>query len=282
MTSRHLALQCAFRFFVVSIAPFSLNPWQGCPLSPTLFCLYLEPVLRLLQSKLCPHSGSIHAFIDDILVRATSQNTVLQIFKEPTTTVERYGIHINKVKSELHAYFITPHFTRVNSKGPSLSTLDPLGQPRNHYKYLGVHFFLRLLNLSNCRTSSLPHTFFHNLSPLPLSLMGAVKLTNLQLIPILTHRLLAHISDVRLELLFHIIVSHLWEYELRHNTPDKFMCGPRTLGGAQVVHLPTEMHRNYLNHLLRYLLNEGPSNSCVSVRRALMAAGHQFLSHVGC
>ena len=69
--------------------------------------------------------------------------------------------------------------------------------PRNHCKYLGVHF-----SASPARTQlqdlllSEMLTFFHNLSLLPLTLSEGVKLTNLQLIPILTHRLLAHISEV--------------------------------------------------------------------------------------
>ena len=85
--------------------------WQGCPLSPLLYVLALEPLLRRLRDErarpaLCEISlaGNVHAkistYADDITVFVSSRLDILAVKK----AVERYekveGAKDNFDKSE--------------------------------------------------------------------------------------------------------------------------------------------------------------------------------------
>ena len=67
------------------------------------------------------------------------------------------------------------------------SPCDTHGNPQLFYKYLGTYFFYskqnhNMLSLLNNTIT----TFFNNLAPLPLIHTEIIKLSNLQLLPILT------------------------------------------------------------------------------------------------
>ena len=82
----------------------------------------------------------------------------------------------------------------TSSSGTSLSpTNQKTGQPDKCYKYLGVYIFT-----TNHATQTLAlaksgiRSFFTSLQPLRLTLSEYVLLVNVQLIPILSYRLMAH------------------------------------------------------------------------------------------
>ena len=76
---------------------------------------------------------------------------------------------------------------------PLSTTKQKTGQPHNCYKYLGVYIFTanheaQTLALAQSETRS----FFTTLQPLRLTLSEYILLVNVQLIPILSYRLMAH------------------------------------------------------------------------------------------
>ena len=102
------------------------------------------------------------------------------MFHDFISSVAAYGIQINVSKSELHAYSNAPHFTYVSPNGETLSTLNSLNEPRNHYKYPGVPFFANPSpqQLQDLLLIAEINTFSQNLFLLPLMILEAVKLTN--------------------------------------------------------------------------------------------------------
>ena len=170
---------------------------QGCPMSPILFCLYLNVLLFALPSHVTappsPHESG-HAFVDDLLYRSEDGDRIQQSLHFFDTVARDRGLDLNLSKTKIHALGTAPPRTFTSPSGTPLSTTNQkTGQPHNCYKYLGVYIFTanheaQTLALAKSDIRS----FFTTLQPLRVTLSEYILLVNVQLIPILSYRLMAH------------------------------------------------------------------------------------------
>ena len=157
-----------------------------------------------------------------------------------------------------HTY-ISPHMTnQVN--------------PRTHYKYLGTYFFNKTQNKHmHSLLTNIISSFFHDLAPLPLSYTGLIKLSNSQLKPSLTYRLIYNSLP---ENLLNSLDSAIWSYiskqgHLSKPTPTKTKYGNRAHFQLGITSLKLNVHQQTVNHITRYLLKEGPKPTNEAVLYAL-------------
>ena len=135
-----------------------------------------------------------HAFVDDLLYRSEDGDRIQQILNFFNTVAREWGLDLNLSKTEIHAMGTAPPRTFTSPSGTPLSTTNQkTGQPHNCYKYLGVYIFTanheaQTLALAKSEIRS----FFTTLQPLWLTLSEYILLVNVQLIPLLSYRLMAH------------------------------------------------------------------------------------------
>ena len=167
---------------------------QGCPMSPILFNLFTDPIIRKLSSLLPSHTFSARfSFIDDIALQTACPKITDYTLHSPSSSTlgPRYGLSFNATKSELHAPNNASPLTIRISDTTHFSTFDQHNKPRPYYKYLGVLFFTSQQNQQLfVLPKNLVNSFFTNLLPLSLSHTELIKLSNIQLIPILAYRLI--------------------------------------------------------------------------------------------
>ena len=114
-------------------------------------------------------------------------------------------------------------------------------------------------------------SFFHDLAPLPLSHTELMKLSNSQLIPSLTYRLIYNSLP---ENLLNSLDSAIWSYiseqgHLSELTPTKTKYGNRAHLQLGITSLKLKVHQHTVNHITRYLLKEGPKPTNEAVLFAL-------------
>ena len=235
---------------------------HGCPMSPILFNLFIDPILRSLK-QLLPKNvfHELFSFINDIALRTPSPRVVCTTLKFLFTVGLKYGLSFNASKSELHALNDTPHVTNRITPSLYVSTCDTNGNPRLFYKYLGTYFLNKQQNqnmlalLTNTITS-----FFNNFAPLPLTHTGIIKLSNIQLIPIVTYRLIYNSvppPDI------HTLDTKMWTHIATQGkpslrTPNKTKYSSRHTLGLDITKLSDGLHTQTINHTIRYLRNEDP------------------------
>ena len=72
---------------------------EGCPLSPTLFLLYYDILLRETKER-CPDTR-LYVFVDDIAVRAPTTGSLLHTLVTEHEVAHTMGLHFNKDKTKV-------------------------------------------------------------------------------------------------------------------------------------------------------------------------------------
>ena len=253
---------------------------QGCPLSPLLFVLYLNVLLFALPAHAPPPASSTyssHAFIDDLLFRSTCPKHIQSILGFFDTVGRQWGLDMNLGKTEVHAMGSAPQREFPTQTGRPLSTLNTdTGLPHTVYKYLGVYIYTaeQQSNTFALATSEI-RSFFTLLQPLALTLSEHIRLVNIQLIPVLTYRLMAHPLTLKaLRRLHGLIWAHLRrpneESRLTPKLSPKDKYTPRKKGGLGSRHFMYVVLQDTVNSAIRYLNGDGPQDVCRMVREALL------------
>ena len=249
---------------------------QGCPLSPILFNIYLNPLLFQVSGCLNPYpEASLHAFIDDILIRSPCPHIIRSAFKRFIQGAEILGLSINFDKTELHALDGSPHLSLSFSPFPPLSAYIPgTLPPRTSYKYLGVWFFnssqaTALVDYIQREITS----YFHNLSVLPLSPGEIILLVNRQLIPILLYRMLAHpLNTPQLDIIQKMIWTKLAKAcHIPLSTSPKDTFHAKSKGGLGLKCFRLSLACQDFNYFSRFWLSQGPPSANQQVKSVMGA-----------
>ena len=257
---------------------------QGCPMSPILFCLYLNVLLFALPSHVTgppSQNESGHAFVDDLLYRSEDGDRIQGILIFFDTVAREWGLDLNLSKTEIHGMGTAPPRTFTSPSGSPLSTTNQkTGQPHNCYKYLGVYIFTanhkaQTLALAKSEIRS----FFTTLQPLRLTLSEYILLVNVQLIPILSYRLMAHPLALN-EL--GALQAMIWQNIAHDPSPDKAnrisrlvspkaRYTPRHQGGLGLRHFTFSICMALVNTAIRYLNGDGPASTNKSFSKAMLS-----------
>ena len=253
-------------------------------MSPILFCLYLNVLLSALPSHVTappsPHESG-HAFVDDLLYRSEDGDRIQPILNFSDTVAREWGLDLNLSKTEIHAMGTAPPRTFTSPSGTPLSTTNQkTGQPHNCYKYLGVYIFTanheaQTLALAKSEIRS----FFTTLQPLRLTLSEYILLVNVQLIPILSYRLMAH--PLALNVL-RALQAMIWQNIAHDPSPDKAnrisrlvspkdRYTPRHQGGLGLCHFTFSICMALVNAAIRYLGGDGPASTNESFSAAMLS-----------
>ena len=180
-----------------------------------------------------------------------------------------------------------PQTTITAPAGKRLSTIDPKTlAPRKVYKYLSVYLFtdpdpILTYELAKSEITS----FFTFLHPLNLTLSEYIQLVNLQLIPTLRYRLMAHpLDQSQLKSLQNIIWKNIaidHDPEKRNrisrlvSNKDKYTSRPH--GGLDLRHFQHCLNISTVNSAIRYLNNEGPDETNQIFRPAALDAENSMV-----
>ena len=232
-----------------------------------------------LSTPITQHESS-HAFVDDLLCRSESSQGIEEILSSYDSKGPAWGLDINLSKTELYSMGKAPQTTITAPSGKRLSTIDPKAlAPRKVYKYLGVYLFTDpdptlMYELAESEVTS----FFTFLHPLNLTLSEYIRLVNLQLIPTLKYRLMAHPLE---QSQLHFLQNIIWKSIAIHRVPekrnrisrlvsnkDKYTSRPH--GGLDLRHFQHCLHISTVNCAIRYLNNEGPDETNQLFRQAAL------------
>ena len=259
---------------------------QGCPMSPILFNLFVDPIILHIKTLLpAQEFHALFSFIDDIALQTKSPHTLHKILHFLFTEGPLYGLSFNATKSELHALNNAPHVTIRISSSTHFSTFDNSGNPRSFYKYLGTYFFNQRQNTQMYQLLvDTINSFFTNLSTLPLTHNEIIKLSNIQLIPTLTYRLIYNsLPQDKLDKLDALIWTHISKSgKLSYCTPNKTKYSSNASFGLNITKVSITTHLQTINHTLRYSFRHGPQTANETVINTLLTDSYEpnLLQHM--
>ena len=97
---------------------------EGCRLSPTLFLLYYDILLRETMER-CPEA-CLYVFADDITVRAPTTEALLPTLDTLHEVAHTMGLHLNKDKIEVYRWAKNYSLEPITWQHQQLSVRPPI------------------------------------------------------------------------------------------------------------------------------------------------------------
>lgn len=213
---------------------------QGCPLSPLLFVMVLEILLRTVQhDNEISHKGfhyKYRAFADDVLFIAEDPKvTMLKLLNKITEFGKLAGFYINRQKSKI----ICKNMDKKQQK-----ELEDLTQCENvkKVKYLGIQITggnIDLFQNNYSRIWDKIETDLKKWRKLNLSLMGRIALCKMNVLPKILYLFqnIPIIKEMRkIEQWQKGLLKFIWQ-DKKPRVKFKVMCDVKERGGLQVPNL---------------------------------------------
>ena len=227
---------------------------QGCPLSPSLYVIYIEAMVRALSSHHvlsgCPIPGQQNwkclAYADDILVacHASEVNYIFELFER---FYKATGSYLNKSKTEILASFSSVDRYPAHLSEFSEDTIKFLGVQFsiNQFREMSAHNWNRILEKAQARVESYKKR--------RLSMPGKILLLNVAVFPLFFYLASTFLPPKSVvDKLLALAVEFIWSPAKKQMISKQCFYLDKCKGGWDLLHFPSKTDSLFFtNNLVR-------------------------------